>query len=81
MISGAFEDVADEICGAVLSLRQSEDIISVWNKSAESTNRNIEIRNHIKKLLQLPSDVVIEYKAHKNAMVDHSSFRNTNVFR
>ena len=26
--------VGDEICGAVVSLRQQEDIISVWNKTA-----------------------------------------------
>ena len=26
--------VGDEICGAVVSMRQQEDIISVWNRTA-----------------------------------------------
>ena len=74
-------DVEDEICGAVLSLRSSEDIISVWNRSADVPRTNLMIRDAIKRVLNLPSETVMEYKAHKNALVDHSSFRNTDVFR
>jgi translation initiation factor 4E len=37
-------DVGDEICGAVVSIRQSEDIISLWNKTAEDGRTNMRIR-------------------------------------
>ena len=37
-------DVGNEICGAVVSVRSGEDIISVWNKTAD----NIEATNRIR---------------------------------
>lgn len=37
-------DVNDEICGAVLSIRGSEDIISVWNKTSSNGKINLKIR-------------------------------------
>lgn len=37
-------DVGDEICGAVVSVRYNEDIISVWNKSADNTEANLKIK-------------------------------------
>jgi translation initiation factor 4E len=37
-------DVKDEICGAVLSIRGSEDIISVWNKTSSNGKINLKIR-------------------------------------
>jgi hypothetical protein len=30
-------DVGNEVCGIVISIRFTEDIISVWNRNAEST--------------------------------------------
>ena len=43
-IIGEQFDVGPEICGAVISVRNNEDIISVWNKSAD----NIEAVNKIR---------------------------------
>lgn len=43
-IVGEQFDVGDEICGAVLSIRSSEDIISVWNKTAANGRINLKIR-------------------------------------
>jgi translation initiation factor 4E len=80
MISEQF-DVGDEICGAVLSIRSNEDMIALWNKSADSPKINLQIRDTFKSVLSLPSDVVMEYKAHKNALVDQTSFRNTAIFK
>ena len=37
-------DVGDEICGAVVSIRQNEDILSVWNKTADAGRVNMKIR-------------------------------------
>ncbi|KAI7880153.1 eukaryotic translation initiation factor 4E [Lichtheimia hyalospora FSU 10163] len=80
-IIGEQFDVNDEICGAVLSIRSSEDIISVWNKTSVNGRINLKIRDTIKKVLSLPSDTVMEYKSHNDALKDRSSFRNTDIFR
>ena len=40
-------DVQDEICGAVLSIRGSEDIISVWNKTSSNGKINLKIRYRV----------------------------------
>jgi translation initiation factor 4E len=40
-------DVGQEICGAVLSIRNSEDILSVWNQSAHEGRTNLKIRYSI----------------------------------
>lgn len=80
MVSDEFS-VGEEICGAVLSVRSNEDIISLWNKSADVPRTNLKIRDILKRVLALPADTIMEYKAHKAALVDNSSFRNTDVFR
>ncbi len=43
-IIGEQFDVGSEICGAVLSVRINEDIISIWNKTAENTEAVNKIR-------------------------------------
>ncbi|CAG8470702.1 2925_t:CDS:2 [Paraglomus brasilianum] len=74
-------DVGTEICGAVLSIRSSEDILSLWNQSAREGRINLKIRDTMKRVLNLPPDTIMEYKSHTDAMKDNSSFRNTDVFR
>jgi len=71
---------ATEVCGAVVSIRYSEDIVSVWNKTndREITER---LRDGIKRVLQLPSFVHMEYKPHETSLQDKSSFRNTQVWK
>ncbi|CAJ0764028.1 2744_t:CDS:2, partial [Entrophospora sp. SA101] len=70
-------DVGSEICGAVLSIRSSEDILSLWNQSAHEGRINLKIRDTMKRVLNLPSDTIMEYKTHNDALKDNSSFRNT----
>lgn len=64
------------VCGAVVSVRYGEDILSVWNDSADEEHRNA-LRDRLKSVLCLPQHLVMEYKAHDTAMKDSSSFRNT----
>ncbi|KAL1932646.1 hypothetical protein VTP01DRAFT_8324 [Rhizomucor pusillus] len=80
-IIGEQFDVEDEICGAVLSIRSSEDIISVWNKTSSNGRINLKIRDTIKRVLNLPQDTIMEYKTHNDSLRDNSSFCNTDVFR
>ena len=37
-------DVGHEICGAVMSVWHNEDIISVWNKTADNVEATSKIR-------------------------------------
>ncbi|PVU97860.1 hypothetical protein BB561_000226 [Smittium simulii] len=74
-------DVEDEVCGAVLSIRNSEDIISLWNKTANDASINISIRDSIKIILGISNDTIMEYKAHNDSLRDNSSFRNTDVYK
>ncbi|RKP37217.1 translation initiation factor eIF 4e-like domain-containing protein [Dimargaris cristalligena] len=74
-------DVGNDICGAVLSIRNSEDILSLWNSSAQDGRINLRIRDTVKRILNLPADTIMEYKAHNDSMKDNSSFRNTDVYK
>ncbi|KAJ3270035.1 Eukaryotic translation initiation factor 4E type 2 [Borealophlyctis nickersoniae] len=74
-------DVGGEICGAVISIRHSEDILSLWNQSADDGRVNLRIRDTMKRVLNLPANCIMEYKAHKSSVADNSSFRNTEMFR
>jgi translation initiation factor 4E len=82
LIGGQFSGVPDgEVCGAVLSVRYSEDILGVWNKSSTDRELIAAIRDAIKKVLQLPPHANMEYKPHQASMQDRSSFRNTQVWK
>jgi len=59
-IIGEQFDVGNEICGAVVSVRGSEDIISVWNKNADNTEATDKIREQLRRILKLPQFVTIE---------------------
>ncbi|KAF9358111.1 Eukaryotic translation initiation factor 4E type 2 [Mortierella sp. AD094] len=74
-------EVGSEICGIVLSIRGAEDILSIWNQSANEGRINLKIRDTMKRVLNLPADTIMEYKTHNDALKDNSSFRNTDVFR
>ena len=42
MIGDQFAEASDEVCGAVLSVRSGEDVLSIWTKN--NGGRNIKIR-------------------------------------
>uniref|UniRef100_A0A8C4QWP0 Eukaryotic translation initiation factor 4E family member 2 n=1 Tax=Eptatretus burgeri TaxID=7764 RepID=A0A8C4QWP0_EPTBU len=73
--------VGEEICGAVVSIRFQEDIISIWNKTASDHATTSRIRDTLRRVLNLPPNTVMEYKTHTDSIKDNSSFRNTELFR
>ncbi len=78
ILGGAFTGVDDnEICGAVLSVRYQEDILSVWNRSADSRRVCLTIRDTLREVMELPATANMEYKKHTDSMRDNSSYRNT----
>lgn len=54
--------VNDEVCGAVVSVRYQEDIISVWNRTASDQATTTRIRDTLKRVLNLPPNTILEYK-------------------
>ncbi|RDD46678.1 Eukaryotic translation initiation factor 4E type 2 [Trichoplax sp. H2] len=72
--------VGNEICGAVVSIRFQEDILSLWNRSATEQLVTARIRDTLKRVLGLPANTILEYKSHNDSLKDNSSYRNTDVF-
>lgn len=84
LIGGQFPNIPDgEICGLVISIRYSEDILGVWNRSANDRDVVDRLRDAIKKVLQLPTSAYasLEYKPHTNSIADRSSFRNAQTWK
>uniref|UniRef100_A0A8C4QUH3 Eukaryotic translation initiation factor 4E type 2 n=1 Tax=Eptatretus burgeri TaxID=7764 RepID=A0A8C4QUH3_EPTBU len=60
--------VGEEICGAVVSIRFQEDIISIWNKTASDHATTSRIRDTLRRVLNLPPNTVMEYKTHTDSI-------------
>ncbi|KAF8920844.1 eukaryotic translation initiation factor 4E member 2 [Mucidula mucida] len=70
-----------EICGCTISVRQHEDIVSLWNRVDGDIKLRDKIRDTLRRALNLPSSTLMEYKSNNDSMQDKSSFRNTAVDR
>ncbi|KAL3478380.1 translation initiation factor eIF 4e-like domain-containing protein [Aspergillus californicus] len=71
MVGDQFAEASDEVCGAVLSVRSGEDVLSVWTRI--DGGRNIKIRETIKRLLALPADTNIAWKSHDDSIAQRSA--------
>jgi translation initiation factor 4E len=54
--------VGEEVCGAMVSVRSNEDIISVWNRTADDEAVKSRIRDTFRRVLNLPPTTVIQYQ-------------------
>lgn len=66
MMGDQFMEASDEVCGAVLSVRSGEDVLSVWTKM--DGGRNIKIRETIKRTLAFPPDTSIVWRSHDESI-------------
>jgi translation initiation factor 4E len=85
MIGDQFAEAAEEVCGAVLSVRSGEDVFSIWTKN--DGGRNIKIRwaafffrgaindcrETVKRVLALPPDTNIVWKSHDDSIAQRSA--------
>uniref|UniRef100_A0A3B4YCM2 Eukaryotic translation initiation factor 4E family member 2 related sequence 1 n=1 Tax=Seriola lalandi dorsalis TaxID=1841481 RepID=A0A3B4YCM2_SERLL len=71
--------VGEEICGAVVSIRFQEDILSIWNRTSNDQMTTSRIRDTLRRVLNLPANTIMEYKTHNDSLRDNSSFRNTKI--
>ncbi|TCD71812.1 hypothetical protein EIP91_003155 [Steccherinum ochraceum] len=72
---GAEEDEWPEICGCTISVRQNEDIVTVWNRTEGDPKVKEKIQSIIRRALNLPPTTNMEYKSNNDSMQDRSSFR------
>lgn len=60
--------VGSELCGVVLSVRFQDDHLAVWHRTAADTAAAARVRDALRRILQLPASVPIEYKAHGDCL-------------
>lgn len=66
LLGEAFSDVSEEICGGVVSIRNGEDVISIWTRS--TGGRVLKIRETWKNYLQCPPNTQFEFKSHDESI-------------
>jgi len=71
IVGDQFAEAGEEVCGAVLSVRSGEDVLSVWTRI--DGGRNIKIRETIKRLLAFPTDTNIVWKSHDDSIAQRSA--------
>ncbi|KAL6722184.1 hypothetical protein ACLMJK_001291 [Lecanora helva] len=71
VVGDQFAEAGDEVCGAVLSVRSGEDVLSVWTRI--DGGRNIKIRETIKRALAFPPDTNIIWKSHDDSIAQRSA--------
>jgi len=67
-IGQSIEEELDQICGAVVNRRKGGDKISIWVKTGDSDDDIVmRLGNGMKRALELPDAVRLEYTVHPNA--------------
>ncbi|KKA29588.1 hypothetical protein TD95_003460 [Thielaviopsis punctulata] len=66
LIGDQFGDAGEEVCGAVVSVRTGEDIISIWTRT--DGGRVLRIRETMKHILNFPSNTRVEFKSHDSSI-------------
>lgn len=69
----------DEICGAVVSIRKSQDRIALWLKSCDR-GACTQVGLRWKKALEVSSKTSLKYQSHKDAAASGHSFKNQILF-
>lgn len=71
MIGDQFAEASEEVCGAVVSVRSGEDVVSIWTKN--DGGRNIKIRETIKRVLALPADTNLQWRSHDESITQRQA--------
>ncbi|OHW91585.1 eukaryotic translation initiation factor 4e-4 [Colletotrichum incanum] len=66
LLGEAFIDASEEVCGGVVSVRNGEDIISIWTRS--TGGRVLRIRETWKAYLKCPPNTQFEFKSHDESI-------------
>ena len=69
------DKTGDEVCGAVVSVRKSQDRIALWIKKSSPPEHCIVIAERWKKALEIEK-IPVKFQSHKQAVETNTSFRN-----
>uniref|UniRef100_A0A7S0CFY3 Eukaryotic translation initiation factor 4E n=1 Tax=Proboscia inermis TaxID=420281 RepID=A0A7S0CFY3_9STRA len=75
VVGETIDNSGDVVCGAVVSIRKSQDRIALWLKSNDRAVAT-SIGQRWKKALEVTNKTSLKYQAHKDAFVSGSSFTN-----
>jgi translation initiation factor 4E len=71
LIGDQFSEAGDDVCGAVLSMRNGEDILSIWTRT--DGGRVIKIREIMKHVLNFPANTRVEFKSHDSSIAQRTA--------
>jgi translation initiation factor 4E len=66
LLGDQFADQSDEVCGAVLSVRNGEDTLSIWVRTEGP--HTLKIRDAMKHILNFPANTKVEWKSHDSSI-------------
>ena len=67
---------ANQICGAVVSIRKAQDKIAIWTKDASNQKSVMSIGKEMRKLLEIGDDIKLGYQVHADSLKRNSSYNN-----
>lgn len=69
LIGESFGEYSENVCGAVVQIRQKGDKLAIWTGNASDQDANLSIGRKFKERLSLPAKLVIGYQVRKLYMV------------
>ncbi|XP_064632570.1 eukaryotic translation initiation factor 4E-like [Lineus longissimus] len=77
LIGEAFEEASDEICGAVVNIRNKGDKLGLWTRTHTKGEATIKIGRKLKERLNVPHRLQIGYQVHNDTMSKAGSTTKT----
>ncbi|KAG9234407.1 translation initiation factor eIF 4e-like domain-containing protein [Amylocarpus encephaloides] len=71
IVGDQFAEASEEVCGAVLSVRNGEDILSIWTRN--DGGRVLKIRETMKRSLGFPPETKVEWKSHDSSIAQRTA--------
>ncbi|CCC13286.1 hypothetical protein SMACR_07065 [Sordaria macrospora] len=75
LIGDQFGDANDDVCGIVLSVRNGEDILSIWARA--NGQRVLKIRETMRRTLSFPSETKVEWKSHDSSIQQRTAIEES----
>ncbi|ETW06804.1 hypothetical protein H310_02955 [Aphanomyces invadans] len=79
LIGECLED-DDDLSGAVVSVRKTQDRIAVWTQTATNEQLQRKVGGNFRKVLDLSKNEVLKYQSHADAAASGSSYQNDVVY-
>ncbi|KAI1328848.1 translation initiation factor eIF4e [Xylariaceae sp. FL0255] len=74
-VGDQFGDETDELCGIVLSMRNGEDVLSIWTRN--TGQKVLKIRETMRRVLNCPPDTRIEFRSHDASMQQRNAIEES----